>query len=68
MRAHPGLHPIDIDALDPAFAPGVASREPGGLSPRQVIDWLHAIDQPIVAATDRENCILRSIPLAARCS
>jgi agmatinase len=41
---------IDIDALDPAFAPGVASREPGGLSPRQVIDWLHAIDQPIVAA------------------
>jgi agmatinase len=41
---------MDIDALDPAFAPGVPSREPGGLSPRQVIDWLHAIDQPIVAA------------------
>jgi arginase len=41
---------MDIDALDPAFAPGVPSREPGGLSPRQVIDWLHRIDQPIVAA------------------
>jgi arginase family enzyme len=41
---------MDIDALDPAFAPGVPCREPGGFSPRQVIDWLHAIDQPIVAA------------------
>jgi arginase len=39
-----------MDALDPAFAPGVSHREPGGLSPRQVIDWLHTIDQPIVAA------------------
>lgn len=41
---------MDIDALDPAFAPGVSHREPGGLSPRQVIDWLHALEQPIVAA------------------
>jgi agmatinase len=41
---------MDIDALDPAYAPGVSHREPGGLSPRQVINWLHAINQPIVAA------------------
>jgi len=41
---------MDIDALDPAYAPGVSHREPGGLSPRQVIDLLHTIDQPIVAA------------------
>ena len=41
---------LDIDALDPAFAPGVSHREPGGLSTRQVIDLIHAIDQPIVAA------------------
>lgn len=41
---------MDIDALDPAHAPGVPSREPGGLSPRQVIDWIHAIDRPIVGA------------------
>lgn len=41
---------LDIDALDPAFAPGVSHREPGGLSTRQVIDLLHAIDQPIVGA------------------
>ena len=41
---------IDMDALDPAYAPGVSHREPGGLSPRQIINWLHAIHQPIVAA------------------
>jgi arginase len=41
---------LDIDALDPAYAPGVSHREPGGLSTRQIIDWIHAIDQPIVAA------------------
>jgi agmatinase len=41
---------MDIDALDPAYAPGVSHREPGGLSPRQVINWIHTINQPIVAA------------------
>ena len=41
---------MDIDALDPAYAPGVSHREPGGLSPRQVIDLVQAIDRPIVAA------------------
>jgi arginase len=41
---------IDMDGLDPAFAPGVSHREPGGPSPRQVIDLLHTIDRPIVAA------------------
>jgi agmatinase len=35
---------IDMDGLDPAFAPGVSHREPGGPTPRQVID------QPIVGA------------------
>jgi arginase len=41
---------IDMDGLDPAYAPGVSHREPGGPSPRQVIDLLHTLDQPIVAA------------------
>jgi len=41
---------MDIDALDPAYAPGVSHREPGGLSTRQVIDLIQGIDQPIVAA------------------
>ena len=41
---------MDIDALDPSCAPGVSHREPGGPSTRQVIDLIHRIDQPIVAA------------------
>ena len=41
---------MDIDALDPAYAPGVSHREPGGLSTRQVIDLIQRVDQRIVAA------------------
>jgi arginase len=41
---------LDMDGLDPAYAPGVSHREPGGLSTRQVIDLIHTLDQPIVAA------------------
>jgi len=41
---------IDIDALDPAFAPGVSHREPGGMSTRQLLSLLHGLDAPIVAA------------------
>jgi agmatinase len=41
---------LDLDGLDPAYAPGVSHREPGGLSPRQVIDWIHKIEQPIIGA------------------
>jgi agmatinase len=41
---------MDMDGLDPAYAPGVSHREPGGLSVRQVLDLIQAIDQPIVGA------------------
>jgi arginase family enzyme len=41
---------MDLDGLDPAFAPGVSHREPGGLSTRQVINLIQGINQPIVAA------------------
>jgi arginase len=41
---------IDLDGLDPACAPGVAHPEPGGLTTRQVIDIIQAIDQPIIGA------------------
>ena len=41
---------LDMDGLDPAFAPGVSHREPGGLSTRQVIELIQAIDRPIVGA------------------
>ncbi len=41
---------IDLDGLDPAFAPGVSHREPGGLSVRDVIDLVHAVPGPVVGA------------------
>jgi agmatinase len=41
---------IDLDGLDPAFAPGVSHHEPGGLSTREVINQLHAINVEIVGA------------------
>jgi arginase len=41
---------MDMDALDPACAPGVSHREPGGLSTRQVVDLIHTLDQPVVGA------------------
>ena len=39
---------FDMDALDPAFAPGVSHCEPGGLSSRQVIQIIHALEASIV--------------------
>ncbi len=41
---------VDLDGLDPACAPGVSHREPGGLTTRQVIGLIQSIDQPIIAA------------------
>jgi agmatinase len=41
---------IDLDAFDPAFAPGVSHHEPGGLSVREVLAVLERIGRPIVGA------------------
>lgn len=41
---------FDIDALDPAFAPGVSHREPGGLSTRQALNVIQRIKAPIAGA------------------
>jgi len=39
---------FDLDALDPAFAPGVSHHEAGGLSSRQAIDILHSVRGRII--------------------
>jgi arginase len=39
---------FDIDVLDPAFAPGISHREPGGMSVREAIAHLHAITGDVV--------------------
>jgi arginase len=41
---------LDLDGLDPAFAPGVSHPEPGGMSPRDVIALLHRLRAPVVGA------------------
>ena len=41
---------IDLDGLDPAFAPGVSHHEPGGLSVRQLLEVLQRVDVPVVGA------------------
>ena len=52
LAAH-GMPPVylslDIDCLDPAFAPGTGTPEPGGLSTNQVLSVLEALaDLPFV--------------------
>jgi len=37
-----------MDALDPAYAPGVSHHESGGLSTRQAINVIHALNARIV--------------------
>ncbi len=52
---------FDIDVLDPAFAPGVSHREPGGMTVREAIVHLHAIRGPIVGADLVEYNPLRDV-------
>jgi arginase len=47
---------VDLDGLDPAYCPGVAHPEPGGLSTRDVVSLLHRIRAPIVGADIVEYC------------
>lgn len=41
---------LDLDALDPAFAPGVSHPEPGGLSTRELLRIVEALPSPLVGA------------------
>lgn len=41
---------IDLDCLDPAFAPGVGNPVPGGLSTRELLDVLKSVSGRIAAA------------------
>ena len=41
---------LDLDVLDPAFAPGVSHPEPGGLSTREVIGFLQRLEGRVVGA------------------
>lgn len=41
---------LDMDVLDPAFAPGVSHHEPGGLSTRNVLQLIQGLCVPIMGA------------------
>lgn len=41
---------VDIDVLDPAFAPGISHHEPGGLSTRELLGAIQSISTAIVGA------------------
>ena len=41
---------IDMDGFDPAFAPGVSHREPGGLTVREVLTMIQTLEGPLVGA------------------
>jgi len=41
---------LDMDCLDPAFAPGISHYEPGGMSTRQVLDIIQKLDGKLVGA------------------
>ncbi|MEA1786489.1 agmatinase [Arenibacter sp. GZD96] len=41
---------LDMDAFDPAFAPGVSHHEPGGLTSREVITLLQNLDGDVLGA------------------
>ncbi|HPR00081.1 MAG: arginase family protein [Lewinellaceae bacterium] len=40
---HPLYLSLDMDVLDPAFAPGISHYEPGGMSSRQLLDIVQAL-------------------------
>ena len=39
---------LDIDGLDPAYAPGVSHPEPGGLTTREIINILHSLQADVI--------------------
>ena len=41
---------LDLDVLDPAFAPGLSHPEPGGMSTRDVIGMIQNIQAPLIGA------------------
>ena len=52
---------VDIDVLDPAFAPGVSHRESGGLSTRELLNIMHAMPGKLVGCDIVEYNVDRDV-------
>ena len=50
LHSGPTYLSIDLDGLDPAFAPGVSHHEPGGLSVRELLELIEVLPGPLVGA------------------
>ncbi len=50
LPAGPTYISIDLDGLDPAFAPGVSHHEPGGLTVREVLQLIDRVPGPVIGA------------------
>jgi arginase len=62
---------LDLDVLDPAFAPGVSHFEPGGLTTRELVDILqglqgHVVGADIVEFNPRQDTSGRTAMVAAK--
>lgn len=63
---------LDLDVLDPAFAPGLSHHEPGGVTVRDVLTVVQAIRAPLVGADIVEYNPVRDVNgvtamVAAKC-
>ena len=52
---------LDLDVLDPAFAPGISHHEPGGLTTRELIKIIQSVTVSIVGADIVEYNPMRDI-------
>jgi agmatinase len=52
IGSRPVYFTLDIDVLDPAFAPGTGTPEPGGFSSRQVLQLMHQIQELNIVGFD----------------
>jgi arginase len=52
---------LDLDVLDPAFAPGISHHEPGGMTTRELIKIIQSISAEIVGADIVEYNPIRDI-------
>ena len=52
---------VDLDVLDPAFAPGVSHHEPGGMHTRQLLEIVQQIRVPVAGADIVEYNPVRDI-------
>lgn len=59
--AGPVYMTIDIDGIDPAYAPGVSHPEPGGLTVREVVTLIQSLPLPLVGADVVEYNPIRDI-------